>query len=101
MYKNKIKIKKIKIWPLLWLKNGIFWDFRYFCAEKRPYFFKNSKYQKFVACDCGEAYFLGLSQFSASEIDFQASFFHFEPFFKNKNLDFGGIFLYKFAKTRA
>ena len=37
----------------------------------------------------------------ALEIDFQASYYDFKPFFKNKNLDFGGIFLYKFVKTRA
>ena len=37
----------------------------------------------------------------ALEIDFQVSYYDFKPFFKNKNLDFGGIFLYKFAKMRA
>ena len=70
-------------------------------ARESGHIFPKLVKQKFVTCDCGEPYFLGMSQFSASEIDFQASFFHFEPFFKNKNLDFGGIFLYNFAKTRA
>ena len=39
--------------------------------------------------------------FPGSEPIFSLSFFHFEPFFNNKKLDFGGIFLYISAKTRA
>ena len=74
------------------VKKGIFWDFRYFCTEKRPYFCKNSKYQKFVTYNCGEPFLLVLSQFSASEINFQASFFPFWAIFQKQNLRFWGDF---------
>ena len=51
-----------------------------FLPGKVPIFFKNSKYQKFVACDCGKWFFQGLCQFLAPENDLGLSFFNFRNF---------------------
>ena len=71
-------------------KNSRFWDFHLFT---RPYLGKKSKNQKFDGQNCGEAYFVCLSQNLALEIGLELSFCDFEPFFKNKNLVFWGIYL--------
>ena len=41
---------------------------------------QKSKYQKFVACDCGKWFFQGLCQFLAPENDLGLSFFNFRNF---------------------
>ena len=61
----------LAIWGL---KILVFGYFDYFEALELR---KNSKYGKFVTCDCGKWFFQGLYQFLAQKTDLGSSFFNF------------------------
>ena len=102
-YNKPRKVTMPNFWEKIFLwKNSRFWDFRLFFCGNEAISRQKIKKSKIWRIELWRSIFcIGFSQILALEIDLELSFWNFEPFLKNNNLDFCFFFQYKLAKMRA